>query len=79
MRFLLIPFLSLSLLFVACKHNEGPTNDYKNAKTHPSDREAKSRKKLTKAAEKQAHKNMRHARKAQRKKQRGWFKKGSYE
>jgi hypothetical protein len=63
MKYFLISALAYSLVFVSCKHNEGPTNDYKNAKVHPSDREAKSRKKLTKKAEKQARKQLKKARK----------------
>jgi hypothetical protein len=63
MKYLLLLFTVLSLSFVSCKHNEGASNEYKDAKTHPSDREAKSRKKLTKKAEKQARKSLKKARK----------------
>jgi hypothetical protein len=63
MRYFLISVLACSLAFASCKHNQGATNEYKNAKVHPSDREAKSRKKLTKKAEKQARKSLKKARK----------------
>ena len=51
------------MLVVSCKHNQGASNEYRDAKTHPSDREAKDRKKFTKKAEKQARKNLKKARK----------------
>lgn len=79
MRALFAIFFCLSLVFASCRHNDGPTNEYKNAKVHESDRVAKERKKLNRKAEKQAKKNMKNARKSQRKKQRSWFKKGSYQ
>lgn len=63
MRYFLILITALSLAFVSCRHNQGPTNEYRNAKTHPSDTEAKERKKMTKKAEKQARKNLKKARK----------------
>lgn len=69
----------ISITFVHCKANDGPTNEYKNAKVHESDRVAKDRKKMNRMAEKQAKRNMRNARKAQRKKSRNWGKKGSYQ
>jgi len=78
MRYLLTILISFSIAFVSCKHNEGPTNEYKNAKVHESDRVAKERKKANKQAIKQAKKNMRTARKIRRKKSRAWNKKGSY-
>jgi Tfp pilus assembly protein PilF len=78
MKYLLISALACSLTLVSCRHNDGPTNEYKNAKTHESDKIAKERKKLNRKAEKQAKKNMKTARKSQRKKQRSWFKKGTY-
>ena len=78
MRYLIALLIAFSLSVVSCKHNQGPTNDYKNAKVHESDRVAKERKKANRQAIKQAHKNMRVARRARRKKQRRWFKKGSY-
>jgi|GEM_PF-6926289 hypothetical protein len=63
MKYLLISILTLSLSLSSCKHNQGASNEYKDAKTHPSDREAKSRKKMTKKAEKQARKQLKKARK----------------
>lgn len=69
----------IAITFVNCKANDGPTNEYKNAKVHESDRVAKDRKKMNRQAEKQARKNMKNARKAQRKKSRNWGKKGSYQ
>lgn len=78
MRYIIVLLFSLALGFASCRH-QGPTNEYKNAKVHESDRVAKDRKKANRQAEKQAKKNMKNARKAQRKKQRGWSKKGSYE
>ncbi len=63
MKYFLISALACSLAFVSCKHNEGASNEYKDAKVHPSDREAKTRKKMTKKAEKQARKNLKKARK----------------
>lgn len=79
MKYLLISALSCSLVFASCKHNQGPTNEYKNAKTHESDKIAKERKTLNRKAEKQAKKNMKNARKAQGKKSKNWGKKGSYQ
>ncbi|MCK6640078.1 MAG: hypothetical protein L6Q81_08325 [Bacteroidia bacterium] len=70
---------TIAVAFVNCKANDGPTNEYKNAKVHESDRVAKDRKKMNRQAEKQARKNMKNARKAQRKKSRNWGKKGSYQ
>jgi hypothetical protein len=78
MRYLISLFIAFSLVFVSCKHNEGPTNEYKNAKVHESDRVAKERKNANKQAIKQAKKNMRAAKKIRRKKSRAWNKKGSY-
>lgn len=69
----------IALTLVHCKANDGPTNEYKNAKVHESDRVAKDRKKMNRMAEKQAKRNMKNARKAQRKKSRNWGKKGSYQ
>lgn len=63
MRYLLTLAFACSLVFVSCKHNKGAYNEYKDAKVHPSDRDAKERKKLTKKAEKQARKNLKKARK----------------
>lgn len=63
MRYILVLLFSFSLVFVSCKHNQGPTNEYKNAKTHPSDTEAKDRKKMNKKAEKEARKRLKKARK----------------
>lgn len=71
--------LIIAITIVQCKANDGPTNEYKNAKVHESDRVAKDRKKMNRMAEKQAKKNMKNARKAQRKKSRNWGKKGSYQ
>jgi len=71
--------LIIAITFVHCKANDGPTNEYKNAKVHESDRVAKDRKKMNRMAEKQAKRNMKNARKAQRKKSRNWGKKGSYQ
>ncbi len=70
---------SIALTLVHCKANDGPTNEYKNAKVHESDRVAKDRRKMNRMAEKQAKRNMKNARKAQRKKSRNWGKKGSYQ
>ena len=70
--------LIIAITIVQCKANDGPTNEYKNAKVHESDRVAKDRKKMNRMAEKQAKKNMKNARKAQRKKRRNWGKNGSY-
>ena len=70
---------TIVVTLVNCKANDGPTNEYKNAKVHESDRVAKDRKKMNRMAEKQAKKNMKNARKAQRKKSRNWGKKGSYQ
>jgi hypothetical protein len=70
---------ALAITIIGCKANDGPTNEYKNAKVHESDRVAKDRKKMNRLAEKQAKKNMKTARKAQRKKSRNWGKKGSYQ
>lgn len=78
MRYLLSLLIAFSLSLTAC-HRHEVTNEYKNQKVHPSDREAKNRKKLTKKAEKQARKNMRAAKKAKNKKSRNWGKKGSYQ
>ena len=63
MRYIIIALLTLSLGLISCNHNEGPTNDYKNAKEHPSDREGKTRAKMTKKAEKDARKRLKKARK----------------
>lgn len=79
MRYFIIVVFAAALSLVSCKHNQGPTNEYKNAKVHQSDREQKARKSADKQAVKQAHKNMRNARKIQRKKNRNWGKKGSYQ
>lgn len=67
------------LSLVSCHRHDGPTNEYKNAKTHSSDTYAKDHKKAAKKAQKDGQKTMRKARKEQRKKQRSWFKKGSYQ
>lgn len=79
MRYLLAVMFALILGMSSCHRNDGPTNEYKNAKVHQSDREQKARKNADKRAIKQAHKNMRNARKIQRKKNRNWGKKGSYQ
>ena len=79
MRYLFILLITFLLGASSCHRNDGPTNEYKNAKVHASDIEQKSRKNADKRAIKQAHKNMRAARKAQRKKSRNWGKKGSYQ
>lgn len=63
MRYLIILLLSFSIVFISCKHNEGPTNEYKNARVHESDKIAKERKKLNRKAEKQARKSLKKARK----------------
>lgn len=63
MRYFLISVFACSLAFASCKHNEGASNEYKDAKTHPSDREAKTRKKMMKKAEKDARKRLKKARK----------------
>ncbi len=63
MRYIIIASSFIILGLVSCKHNQGPTNDYKNAKEHPSDREGKTRAKMTKKAEKDARKRLKKARK----------------
>ena len=47
---------TIVVTLVNCKANDGPTNEYKNAKVHESDRVAKDRKKMNRMAEKQAKK-----------------------
>jgi hypothetical protein len=55
---------AFSMLLASCKHNQGASNEFKDAKVHPSDREAKDRKKQTDKAEKEARKRLKKARKA---------------
>lgn len=62
MRYLIIFLIAIFVSATSC-HRHEVTNEYKNARVHPSDREAKSRKKLTKKAEKQARKSLKKARK----------------
>ena len=79
MRYLLAIFIAL-VLTVSCKHNEGPTNEYKNAKVHASDTYQKEHKRAAKKAKKDGQKTMRKARRERNKKNRNWGKKGgSYE
>jgi len=63
MRYILTFVFACSILFASCKHNQGASNEFKDAKVHPSDREAKDRKKQTDKAEKEARKRLKKARK----------------
>jgi hypothetical protein len=49
-RLLFIIGISGSLLLVSCRGNKGATNEYKNAKVHPSETIAKEHKRESKKA-----------------------------
>ncbi|GAB4145838.1 MAG: hypothetical protein Fur0041_20360 [Bacteroidia bacterium] len=74
---LIIPFI-IFLFFVlapSCKSNKGATNEYKNARVHPSETIAKEHKKASKKAERDFLKNQKKNKKKMQKKNSGFFKK----
>jgi hypothetical protein len=57
-----------ALLIASCKSNKGATNEYKNAKVHPSETIAKEHKRESKKAHKVFLKNQKKNKKAYNKK-----------
>jgi hypothetical protein len=73
MRSILL-FIFLSML-VACRHNKGASNEFKDAKTHPSEQIGKGHKKAADKADHDFKKNQRKSKKAGEKKNAKFFKK----
>lgn len=67
---------ALAGMFVlSCKHNEGASNPYRDAKHHPSEEIAAGQKKASKQADHDFRKNQKRTKKSQVKKGNKWAKK----
>lgn len=75
LRLLYILGFTASLMMVSCKSNKGATNEYKNAKVHPSETIAKEHKRESKKAHKVFLKQQKKNKKAINKKNGTFFKK----